>query len=118
MRNGEFTEKLYLRQTQSCTFTEQEAFDEANSIGLPIDNDGFTYGYVFFRQQRDSQIRRGFFQKALVLLSPHNWPGCFMHILSLVGPWIMDQVMSSRNRSADHKISDLLESTCFEISKW
>lgn len=29
---------------------------------FPLDTDGHTYGYVFFRQQSDIKIRRGFFQ--------------------------------------------------------
>lgn len=45
-------------------FDEQSAPESRhrNTGVMPLDTDGYTYGYVFFRQQSDNEIRRGFFQ--------------------------------------------------------
>jgi hypothetical protein len=115
MRNGEFTQKLYLKQSQF--WEQQEELDRANSAGLPIDSDGFTYGYVFFRQTKDAEIRRGFFQKAVVILTPHPWPGLFHFLVSIVGPHILDKLVSNR-KSGNGEISEILETVCFEIATW
>jgi hypothetical protein len=105
MKNGEFVEKLYLK-----TPTQN---DDSVKEGLPIDSDGFTYGFVFFRQQKDHTIKRGFFQKALVLLSPHSWHGFFIHIINILGKRIMDSIGGSGDT-----IGSLLEAACFEIAAW
>ena len=109
MRNAEFTKSLYLRKSQNLA--NGENLDAGSVMGLPIDNDGYTYGYVFFRQQQDSTLRRGYFQKALVLQSPHSWPGLFLYVVSQVGPKIMDAQSNDQIRS-------LLEMSCREISDW
>ncbi|KAJ1968749.1 hypothetical protein H4R35_006342, partial [Dimargaris xerosporica] len=46
----------------------------------------FYYGHVFFRQKKDPCVRRGCFQKSLVLLSPLPYHGLFTKIVSLLGP--------------------------------
>jgi hypothetical protein len=115
MRNGEFSRKLYLKQAQ--IWEQQEELDRANSTGLPINNDGFTYGHVFFRQRKDAEIKRGFFQKAVVILTPHSWPGLFQFMISILGPHIMDTLVQKR-KAGDLEISKILESVCFEIASW
>ncbi|KAI8812444.1 hypothetical protein BJ742DRAFT_736084 [Cladochytrium replicatum] len=98
------------------------------SNGLPIETDGYTYGYVFFRQRRDAEIRRGFFQKSLVLLTPHPWHGLFMKILSILGPLYMDASVQDRKdasgplqagKSSSGGLSKaLLEEAAFCIEAW
>jgi hypothetical protein len=61
MRNGSFTQKLYLKQSQGAS-KDSNLVDGSFNSGIPIDTDGFTYGYVFFRQKRDALVKRGFFQ--------------------------------------------------------
>eukprot|EP01124_Arcella_intermedia_P004470 TRINITY_DN12540_c0_g1_i1.p1 TRINITY_DN12540_c0_g1~~TRINITY_DN12540_c0_g1_i1.p1 ORF type:complete len:130 (-),score=19.16 TRINITY_DN12540_c0_g1_i1:108-497(-) len=34
----------------------------------------YLYGFVFFRQEKDSSISRGYLQKSVVLVSPHPTP--------------------------------------------
>ncbi|KAJ3257393.1 Protein dennd6a [Boothiomyces macroporosus] len=97
MRNGKFSHNLYSKQKQTYEFAKQDQFEAANSSGLPIENDGYTYGYVFFRQVKDEQVRRGFFQKAIVLLTPHNWPGLFRDIIQKLGPAVMEELVALRN---------------------
>jgi hypothetical protein len=44
------------------------------------------YGYVFFRQKQDPSIRRGYFQKSVVILTQHPFIGLFSKIVSVLGP--------------------------------
>ncbi|KAJ3328704.1 Protein dennd6a [Blyttiomyces sp. JEL0837] len=74
------------------------SISDQSKYNMAIDTDDYTYGYVFFRQQKDSEIRRGFFQKSLVLLSPHPWPGLFKHVMSTIGPKFMTLLTEERNR--------------------
>ncbi|KAJ3273251.1 Protein dennd6a [Terramyces sp. JEL0728] len=116
MRNGKFSQNLYSKQKQTYEFAKQDQFEAANLSGLPIENDGYTYGYVFFRQVKDEQVRRGFFQKAIVLLTPHNWPGLFRDVVQKLGPVAMEELVALRNDESG-KLS-ILETACFEISNW
>ncbi|KAG0053301.1 Protein dennd6a [Gryganskiella cystojenkinii] len=52
----------------------------------PTTDAGFLYGYVFFRQKQDPSIRRGYFQKSVVLLSQHPFIGLFSKLVSALGP--------------------------------
>ncbi|KAI7818200.1 hypothetical protein BC939DRAFT_463610 [Gamsiella multidivaricata] len=52
----------------------------------PTTDAGFLYGYVFFRQKQDPSIRRGYFQKSVVLLSQHPFIGFFSKLVSVLGP--------------------------------
>ncbi|CAO1619207.1 unnamed protein product [Jaminaea pallidilutea] len=46
----------------------------------------YLYGYVFFCQRRDPSIRRGYFQKSLVILSHLPYVALFGEIVSKLGP--------------------------------
>ncbi|KAF9080082.1 Protein dennd6a [Mortierella sp. AD031] len=52
----------------------------------PTTDAGFLYGYVFFRQKQDPSIRRGYFQKSVVLLTQHPFIGLFSKVVSVLGP--------------------------------
>ncbi|KAG0258689.1 Protein dennd6a [Mortierella polycephala] len=52
----------------------------------PTTDAGFLYGYVFFRQKQDPSIRRGYFQKSVVILSQHPFIGLFSKLVSILGP--------------------------------
>ncbi|KAF9163707.1 hypothetical protein DFQ26_002228 [Actinomortierella ambigua] len=56
-----------------------------NSVG-PTTDAGFLYGYVFFRQKQDPSIRRGYFQKSVVILTQHPFVGLFSRLVSVLGP--------------------------------
>lgn len=72
----------------------------------PTADAGFLYGYVFFRQKKDSSIRRGYFQKSLVLLSQHPFVGLFSRIVSILGPAFFDTGQP------------MLEAACMNIVQW
>ncbi|CAF1032898.1 unnamed protein product, partial [Didymodactylos carnosus] len=46
----------------------------------------YLYGYVHFRQVRDKSIKRGYFQKSVVLLSKLPFISLFLSIVSQLGP--------------------------------
>jgi len=50
----------------------------------------FQYGYVFFRQEKDSSISRGYLQKSVVLLSDESFVGLFKKVIEIVGPLYFD----------------------------
>ncbi|ORY30099.1 DUF1630-domain-containing protein [Rhizoclosmatium globosum] len=84
-----------------------------------IDTDDYTYAYVYFRQKPDTQIRRGFFQKSLVLLSPHPYHGLFPHILSdILGAKIMDALGTETEEGIGALSRMLLTEFSTDISLW
>lgn len=45
----------------------------------------FIYGYVHFLQKKDSTLKRGYFQKSLVILSLFPFVDLFYHVVKVVG---------------------------------
>lgn len=72
----------------------------------PTADAGFLYGYVFFRQKKDASIRRGYFQKSLVLLSQHPFIGLFSRMVSILGPAYFETGQP------------MLEAACMNIAQW
>uniref|UniRef100_A0A8C6EDR6 DENN domain containing 6B n=1 Tax=Moschus moschiferus TaxID=68415 RepID=A0A8C6EDR6_MOSMO len=64
------------------------------------------FGYVYFRQVKDSSVKRGYFQKSLVLLSRLPFVRLFQALLGLVAPEFFD------------KLAPCLEAVCNEIDQW
>ncbi|NXA15104.1 DEN6B protein, partial [Sapayoa aenigma] len=64
------------------------------------------YGYVYFRQVKDSSMRRGYFQKSLVLVSRLPYVNLFQSLLQLIAPEYFD------------KLEPCLEAVCNEIDQW
>ena len=77
----------------------------------PLNPDSYLHGYVFFRQEKDSSLARGYLQvllflcmllpfligwhsfilqKSVVLLSPHPYVGLFRKVVSVVGPLLFE----------------------------
>lgn len=50
----------------------------------------FIYGYVHFLQKKDSSLKRGYFQKSLVILSFLPFVELFYHTVSIVGTHYFD----------------------------
>lgn len=51
----------------------------------PLDHT-YLFGYCFFRQQRDPALPRGFFQKAVVIVTDLPYVGLFKKIVHVLGP--------------------------------
>nr|XP_032825440.1 protein DENND6A isoform X1 [Petromyzon marinus] len=64
------------------------------------------YGYVYFRQAKDKSLRRGYFQKSLVLLSPLPYAGLFDAILRTIAPGFFE------------KAEPFLEAVCNDMDQW
>ncbi|XP_075409557.1 protein DENND6B isoform X2 [Tenrec ecaudatus] len=64
------------------------------------------FGYVYFRQVKDSSVQRGYFQKSLVLVSRLPFVRLFQALLRLVAPEFFD------------KLTPCLEAVCNEIDQW
>lgn len=66
----------------------------------------FLYGFVFFRQCKDDRIRRGYFQKSVVLLTERPFVGLFRQVLRMLAATYFD---------VGHPI---LESASHTIARW
>uniref|UniRef100_A0A8C7AHB9 DENN domain containing 6B n=1 Tax=Neovison vison TaxID=452646 RepID=A0A8C7AHB9_NEOVI len=64
------------------------------------------FGYVYFRQVKDSSVQRGYFQKSLVLVSRLPFVRLFQALLSLIAPEYFS------------KPAPCLEAVCSEIDEW
>ncbi|KAG0183266.1 Protein dennd6a [Apophysomyces sp. BC1021] len=76
------------------------------AVSGPTTSAGFLYGYVFFRQKKDRTIRRGYFQKSLVLLSQHPYVGLFSRMVAILGPTFFETGQPA------------LEAACMNIAHW
>ncbi|KAK9763078.1 hypothetical protein K7432_010582 [Basidiobolus ranarum] len=70
------------------------------------ENHEYLYGFVFFRQKKDPLLRRGYFQKSLVLLTVYPFYGLFSRIIALLGPLLYDIGRP------------MLEAACHNIASW
>jgi hypothetical protein len=133
MRNSEFSNRIYIQKKAASIITEppksNAAFQNLDT-SLPTYTDGYTYGYVFFRQEADNEVKRGFFQKSIVLLSPHPWPGMFLKVIELLGPKLMTSCIQDRRDNSSKEGSppskahpgraalSLLEQASFSVAAW
>ncbi|KAE8616905.1 hypothetical protein XENTR_v10008925 [Xenopus tropicalis] len=90
---------------RSCPFQENEKYNRETPVTLQRDGAHF-YGYVYFRQVRDSSVKRGYFQKSLVLLSSLPYTNLFHTILQLIAPEYFN------------KLDPCLEAVCNQIDRW
>uniref|UniRef100_A0A8C9R6B1 DENN/MADD domain containing 6B n=1 Tax=Scleropages formosus TaxID=113540 RepID=A0A8C9R6B1_SCLFO len=64
------------------------------------------YGFVYFRQVKDVSVKRGYFQKSLVLVSRLPYVNLFHSLLQLIAPEYFE------------KLEPCLEAVCNEIDQW
>lgn len=64
------------------------------------------YGYVYFRQVRDKTLKRGYFQKSVVLLSKLPYFTFFREIAEIIAPEYFDHGEAC------------LETACHDIDRW
>ncbi|KAI8607984.1 hypothetical protein BC830DRAFT_58023 [Chytriomyces sp. MP71] len=135
-RSGDAISKLYSGTIQSLTCRTMCA---SSAINLATDNDSsslqtdksviesdaFTYAYTYFRQKPDKEIRRGFFQKSIVFLSPHPFHGAFSLLLeSVFGPRLMDTLGNERGDDGTRCEGVLplgrmlIHEACVDMTRW
>ncbi|KAM8930255.1 protein DENND6A [Pelodytes ibericus] len=64
------------------------------------------YGYVYFRQVRDKSLKRGYFQKSLVLISKLPYVNFFHTVLKQIAPEYFE------------RSEPCLEAACNDIDRW
>ncbi|KAI9184303.1 hypothetical protein H9P43_003356 [Blastocladiella emersonii ATCC 22665] len=79
---------------------------ESLNVALPSMDDEFLYASVFFRQKPDPSIRRGYYQKSVVLISRLPLAGLWDRVVSLVGPVVCEMGVPA------------LETAINNIAKW
>ncbi|KAF7693129.1 DENN/MADD domain containing 6Aa [Silurus meridionalis] len=106
-----------LGDTQFC-FRFRQAAGRKSSLGCFLDHfdrdapvclkrdQGHFYGYVYFRQVRDKTLKRGYFQKSLVLISKLPYVTFFHSLLKLIAPEYFE------------KQEPCLEAACNDIDRW
>uniref|UniRef100_A0A8C5B0U7 DENN/MADD domain containing 6Aa n=1 Tax=Gadus morhua TaxID=8049 RepID=A0A8C5B0U7_GADMO len=82
-----------------------ETADRDAPVSLKRDQ-GHYYGYVYFRQVRDKSLKRGYFQKSLVLISRLPYVTFFHSLLKILAPEYFD------------KLEPCLEAACNDIDRW
>uniref|UniRef100_A0AAZ3S9C4 UDENN domain-containing protein n=1 Tax=Oncorhynchus tshawytscha TaxID=74940 RepID=A0AAZ3S9C4_ONCTS len=116
-KEASYVFKSCLGDTQFC-FRFRQASGRKSSLGCFLDqfdrdapvclkrDQGHYYGYVYFRQVRDKSLKRGYFQKSLVLISKLPYVTFFHSLLKLVAPEYFE------------KQEPCLEAACNDIDRW
>lgn len=106
-------------ETPTSAFVEAEeerrlqrdaAASSGSSIGQLLSGSStstnYIYGYVFFRQKRDASIRRGYFQKSVVILSHLPYVSLFSKVVAQLGPLFFEHG------------TPMLEAFCQDVTNW
>uniref|UniRef100_A0A8C4R0P0 DENN/MADD domain containing 6B n=1 Tax=Eptatretus burgeri TaxID=7764 RepID=A0A8C4R0P0_EPTBU len=83
--------------------------DVIHDVDMPVllqRDPHYFYGYVYFRQVKDNSLKRGYFQKSLVLLSRLPFVNLFSSVAKLVAPEYFE------------KLEPCLEAACKDIDRW
>uniref|UniRef100_A0A3Q1B4T1 UDENN domain-containing protein n=1 Tax=Amphiprion ocellaris TaxID=80972 RepID=A0A3Q1B4T1_AMPOC len=106
-----------LGDTQFC-FRFRQGSNKKSSLGSFLETSdrdappclkreqGHYYGYVYFRQVRDKTLKRGYFQKSLVLISKLPYVTFFHSLLKIMAPEYFE------------KQEPCLEAACNDIDRW
>ncbi|XP_068443001.1 protein DENND6B [Clinocottus analis] len=89
-RASRFRDEVYNRDAPPTLQTEASHF----------------FGYVYFRQVKDVSVKRGYFQKSLVLVSKLPYTHLFHSLLQIVAPEFFE------------KLEPCLEAVCNGIDQW
>ncbi|XP_061493918.1 protein DENND6B [Rhineura floridana] len=90
---------------QSAFFGDDFEYNREAAVSLQREPAHY-FGYVYFRQVKDSSVKRGYFQKSLVLVSRLPYVNLFQALLQLIAPEYFD------------KLDPCLEAVCSEIDQW
>ncbi|KFZ55782.1 Protein DENND6A, partial [Podiceps cristatus] len=91
------------RKVSLCCFLDQ--LDRDLPVYLKKDP-AYYYGYVYFRQVRDKSLKRGYFQKSLVLVSKLPYVHLFRTMLKQIAPEYFE------------KSEAFLEAVCSDVDHW
>ena len=102
---GHSSNSLNPKQTSCSISSKYDDYNKKTPTGLEVD-ENYMFGYVFFRQVKDKTLKRGYFQKSVVLLSQLPFVSLFSYILNLIAV----EYFSTGN--------ELLETACHNIDQW
>ncbi|XP_060885974.1 protein DENND6B [Labrus mixtus] len=85
--------------------TREDVYNRDAPVTLQTEASHF-FGFVYFRQVKDVSVKRGYFQKSLVLVSRLPYTHLFHSLLQLVAPEFFE------------KLEPCLETVCHEIDQW
>jgi hypothetical protein len=71
-----------------------------------LQTDGFYYGHSYFRQERDKRLKRGYFQKSVVVVTRLPLIALMNHTVSVLAPEFFQNGEPS------------LEAACHDIDQW
>ncbi|OXB54859.1 hypothetical protein ASZ78_010633 [Callipepla squamata] len=91
------------RKASLCCFLDH--LDRDLPVYLKKDP-AYYYGYVYFRQVRDKSLKRGYFQKSLVLISKLPYVHLFRSVLKQIAPEYFE------------KSEAFLEAVCSDVDRW
>uniref|UniRef100_A0A8C1KUE9 DENN/MADD domain containing 6B n=1 Tax=Cyprinus carpio TaxID=7962 RepID=A0A8C1KUE9_CYPCA len=97
-----------LRQSvgrSSSWFGHEDAYNRDAPVTLQKEHAHF-HGYVYFRQVKDASVKRGYFQKSLVVVSRLPFGNLFHSLLQVIAPEYFE------------KHEPCLETVCNEIDQW
>ncbi|XP_059510522.1 protein DENND6B isoform X2 [Stegostoma tigrinum] len=97
-----------IRQTMGHKLSmngDEEMYNRDAPVVLQRDRAHY-YGFVYFRQVKDCTVKRGYFQKSLVLISRLPFVNLFHSLLQLIAPEYFE------------KLEPCLEAVCNEVDQW
>ncbi|XP_028811322.1 protein DENND6B isoform X2 [Denticeps clupeoides] len=92
------------RGPRGVWFEDSDAYNRDAPVTMQKDQ-SHLYGYVYFRQVKDDTVKRGYFQKSVVLVSRLPLVRLFQSVLQVIAPEYF-------------KLEPCLEEVCHEIDKW
>lgn len=87
-------------------FPEQSTQNTEMVFSFKVYGDVVYNAHVYFKQCPDTNLKRGYYQKSIVLLSQHSFPDLWTHVIKTLGPIACETGIAA------------LESTASQISKW
>uniref|UniRef100_A0A1A8NQL7 DENN/MADD domain containing 6B n=1 Tax=Nothobranchius rachovii TaxID=451742 RepID=A0A1A8NQL7_9TELE len=94
-----------LRQSVGRRSSREDVYNRDAPVTLQKETAHF-FGYVYFRQVKDVSVKRGYFQKSLVLVSKLPYTHLFHSLLQIIAPEYFE------------KLEPCLETVCNEIDQW
>ncbi|UZJ52789.1 hypothetical protein CBS101457_002109 [Exobasidium rhododendri] len=82
-------------QPAQASSSTSSAANVVSRVGRSSRSSNFIHGYCFFRQRKDATIRRGYFQKSVVILSHLPYVSLFSEIVKRLGPLYFQNGMAA-----------------------
>lgn len=124
MGNTKFHIRIRVSGGQQYTLLDKEhcKFNEQCLPTICADQ-GHYWGFVYFRQIKDCTLKRGYFQKSLIILTRLPFINLFYEINSLIAPKYFDIIATggsntSNNNDKNYEGKKCLEAICNNICNW